>query len=68
MKLLMAKLLFTQNGRKLIWFIFAPFLFLFFLLLILFVDQPKPPPENTRLANNCRQPFCSTKKSCTMHF
>lgn len=44
MKLLMAKLLFSQNGRKLIWFIFAPFLFLFFLLLILFADQPKPPP------------------------
>lgn len=43
MKFLMAKLLFSQGGRKLLWLILAPF-FLFFILIIAFVAEDTKPP------------------------
>lgn len=43
MKLLMAKLLFSQGGRKLLWLVLAPF-FLFFILIIAFVAEDTKPP------------------------
>lgn len=43
MKFLMAKLLFSQGGRKLLWLVLAPF-FLFFILIIAFVAEDTKPP------------------------
>lgn len=43
MKLLMAKLLFSQGSRKLLWFVLAPF-FLFFILILAFVAEDMKPP------------------------
>lgn len=43
MKLLMAKLLFSQGGWKLLWLVLAPF-FLFFILIIAFVAEDTKPP------------------------
>lgn len=43
MKFLLAKLLFSQGGRKLLWLIIAPF-FLFFILILAFVAEDTKPP------------------------
>jgi cell wall-associated NlpC family hydrolase len=43
MKFLMAKLLFSQGGRKLLWLVLAPF-FLFFILILAFVAEDTKPP------------------------
>ena len=51
MKFLMAKLLFSQGGRKLLWLVLAPF-FLFFILILAFVAEDTKPPTGQYTIGN----------------